>query len=216
MTSRETLAWATLAAPALTAAVICLTPQRLVTRAAVAGACGTAALALALAALALADPGETFADKQIAVDAAGGLLLAVIAVVGLASVLVSPAYLATVRTSLFSVARRQRTRCGKCRRFCCPPPSRARPQRPARGPTPPQRRLRRRGRGTAPKAAVHACAVRSRAERYPRSADRRRARRSRFEPAGALQSSGSTARYIAKTPPQVACPISTLPSAESS
>jgi hydrogenase-4 component F len=108
VTSRETLAWATLAAPALTAAVICLTPQRLVTRAAVAGACGTAALALALAALALADPGETFADKQIAVDAAGGLLLAVIAVVGLASVLVSPAYLATVRTSLFSVARRQR------------------------------------------------------------------------------------------------------------
>jgi hydrogenase-4 component F len=108
VTSRETLAWAVLAAPALTAAGISAAPRRLVTRVAVAGACGTAALALALAALALGDPGETLADERIAVDAAGGLLLAVIAVVGLASVLVSPAYLATVRTSLFSAGRRQR------------------------------------------------------------------------------------------------------------
>ncbi|MDX6665412.1 MAG: hypothetical protein QOG68_1618, partial [Solirubrobacteraceae bacterium] len=108
MTSRETLAWAVLAAPALTAAGISVAPRRLVTGVAVAGACGTAALALALAALALGDPGETLADERIAVDAAGGLLLAVIAVVGLASVLVSPAYLATVRTSLFSAGRRQR------------------------------------------------------------------------------------------------------------
>ena len=108
MTSRETLAWTVLAAPALTAAVICVTPRRLVTGVAVAGASATAALALGLAALALGDPGETFADKRLAVDASGGLLLAVIAVVGLASVLVSPAYLATVRTSLFSAGRRQR------------------------------------------------------------------------------------------------------------
>ena len=108
MTSRETLAWTVLAAPALTAAIICVAPRRLVAGMAVVGAFATAGLALALAVLALGDPGGTFADKRIAVDAAGGLLLAVIAVVGLASVLVSPAYLATVRSSLFSEGRRQR------------------------------------------------------------------------------------------------------------
>jgi hydrogenase-4 component F len=106
--SRETLAWAVLAAPALTAVVISLAPRRLVTAVAVGGAFASAALALALAALALGDPGNPYAGERIAVDAAGGLLVAVIAVVGLASVLVSPAFLATVRTSLVSVPRRQR------------------------------------------------------------------------------------------------------------
>ena len=108
MSSRETLAWMVLGAPVLSAALICVTPRRLVTGVAVAGALVTSALALALAALALGDPAETLAGRRIAVDAAGGLLLAVIALVGLASVLVSPAYLATVRTSLFSAGRQQR------------------------------------------------------------------------------------------------------------
>ena len=59
MTSRETLAWTVLAAPALTAAVIALAPRRLVTAVAVAGAFATAALALALAALALGGSGRS-------------------------------------------------------------------------------------------------------------------------------------------------------------
>ena len=108
MTSRETLAWIVLAAPALTAALLALAPRRMLTGVAFAGAFATAALALALAALALGRPGDPFAGERIAVDAAGGLLLGVIGLVGLASVLVSPAYLATMRTSLVSGGRRQR------------------------------------------------------------------------------------------------------------
>ena len=62
----------------------------------------TAALALALAVVALADPGEPVVGDWLVVDAAGGLLVGVIGLVGLASVLVSPAYLGTAQTALVS------------------------------------------------------------------------------------------------------------------
>ena len=48
---------------------------------------------VALAIVALGSPGRPVAGDWIVVDAAGGLLIGVIGLVGLASVLVSPAYL---------------------------------------------------------------------------------------------------------------------------
>ena len=65
----------------------------------------TAGAALALAAVALADAGSPARRRWVVVDAAGGLLVGVIGVVGLASVLVSPAYLATARDSLVAERR---------------------------------------------------------------------------------------------------------------
>jgi hydrogenase-4 component F len=67
---------------------------------AVIGAYPTAVLSVTLAAVALGDPSTTSVNSRVAVDAAAGLLVGVTGLVGLASVLVSPAYLATVHTSL--------------------------------------------------------------------------------------------------------------------
>jgi hydrogenase-4 component F len=89
--------------------VVGLSPRRIAARFAVAAALPTAALAVALAAVALGDPATISVDDWIAVDPAAGLLVGVIGVVGFASVLVSPAYLATARTSLVSEPRRDRT-----------------------------------------------------------------------------------------------------------
>jgi hydrogenase-4 component F len=109
VTSREALALAVIAAPALAAALVALSPRRFVTRIAIAAAVPIGGLAIALAAIALGDPGNPFVGDWIAVDAAGGLLVGVTGVVGLASVLVSPAYLKTARSSLVSAERRERT-----------------------------------------------------------------------------------------------------------
>jgi hydrogenase-4 component F len=109
VTSREQLAWAVVAAPAVIAMLVVVAPRRVVTTLAVVGAFVTAGLALSLAALAfgsLSDPGG---GRWIVVDAAAGLLVSVIAVVGLASVLVSPAYLAGADSSLGSTDRRRHT-----------------------------------------------------------------------------------------------------------
>ena len=112
MTSREALAWAVIAAPVLAAVLLALAPRRLVTPIAIAGAFPVAALSFALAAVALADPGTTSIDNRMAVDAAAGLLVGVTGAVGLASVLVSPAYMANARTAL--VPERQRDRMYFC------------------------------------------------------------------------------------------------------
>ncbi len=109
MTSRETLALAAVAVPALVAALVALAPRRLVAGVALAGAVPTGGLALALAGIAIGQPGSRLAGDWVAVDAAAGLLVGVIGLVGAASVLVSPAYLAGVRASLVSVPRRERT-----------------------------------------------------------------------------------------------------------
>jgi hydrogenase-4 component F len=108
VTSRETLAAALLAAPALTVALLALAPRRLVTAIAVGGALVTGALALVLATIALADPDGAFVGTWLVVDAAAGLFVGVIGLVGLASVFVSPAYLATLQASLVAPARRAR------------------------------------------------------------------------------------------------------------
>ena len=108
MTSREGLALAVVAAPAFAAVVASAAPRRAVTGVAAAGALVAAAPAVALAAVALTGPGHPLVHRWLVVDAAAGLLVGVIGVVGLASVLVSPAYLATATSGLVRVERRPR------------------------------------------------------------------------------------------------------------
>ena len=106
MTNREQLAWAVVAAPAVIAVLVLVVPRRVATAFALVGAFVTAGLALALSVLAFRSLSDPVVGKWIVVDAAGGLLVAVVAIVGLATVLVSPAYLAGVDSSLGSAARR--------------------------------------------------------------------------------------------------------------
>ena len=108
MTSRELLATVVVAAPAAAALLVALAPRRAVRAVALACALPAGGLALALAAVALRSPGAPTVRNLIVVDAAGGLLVGVIGLVGLASVLLSPAYLDGVRASLFSEPRRER------------------------------------------------------------------------------------------------------------
>jgi hydrogenase-4 component F len=95
VTSREILALVVVAAPSLTALVTAAAPRRAITATATVGALAAAAAAAALASVALASPQHPLVEKWLVVDAAAGLLVGVIGIVGLASVLVSPAYLAT-------------------------------------------------------------------------------------------------------------------------
>ena len=109
MTSREALALAVVAAPAVSALVAAVAPRRAIAPAALAGALASAAAAVALSAVALSAPGSALVESWLVVDAAAGLLVGVIGVVALASVLVSPAYLATMDTALVRATRRPRT-----------------------------------------------------------------------------------------------------------
>ena len=109
MTERELLALVVIGLPAIAAALVALAPQRLVSRLALACAPPVGAIGLALAGWALADPEGAEAGTWIVVDAAGGLFVAAIALVGLASVLVSPAALRTMPESLVSEDKRDRT-----------------------------------------------------------------------------------------------------------
>ena len=108
VTSREALAVAVVAAPALGACSVALAPRRAVTAVATGAALVTCALAIALSAVAFTEPGNPFVGDWIVADAAAGLLIGVIGLVGLASVLVSPAYLATLRSALVGPKRRTR------------------------------------------------------------------------------------------------------------
>ena len=109
MTSREALAVGVVAAPALGAVIVGLTPRRAVAAVATTIALVTFVLAVVLSSIALARPGEPLVGDWIVVDAAAGLLIAVIGSVGLASVLVSPAYLGTAQSALVRPARQDRT-----------------------------------------------------------------------------------------------------------
>jgi hydrogenase-4 component F len=86
---------------------VALAPERHVVRVALACAFPTAGAALALSVVGLA--GDQWSGHGIVVDTAGGLLVGVIALIGLASLLVSPAYLGTVRESLVAPDHRGRT-----------------------------------------------------------------------------------------------------------
>lgn len=109
MTDREMLALVVVGLPAVVAVLLALVPRRVVKPVALVCSIPVGAVALALAAWALARPDDVEAGSWIVVDAAGGLLVAAIAVVGVASVLVSPAALRTLAGSLVSDARRDRT-----------------------------------------------------------------------------------------------------------
>ena len=109
MTSREALAVAVIAAPAVGSALVACSPRRAVTAVAAVSALLTGSLTVALAAIALTGPDEPFVGDWLVVDAAAGLLVGVIGVVGTASVLVSPAYLGTVESALVRPERRVRT-----------------------------------------------------------------------------------------------------------
>jgi hydrogenase-4 component F len=108
VTSREVLALCAVAAPAAGALAVGVAPRRAVQWLAIAAALAAALAAFALSAVALASPRESLVDPWVVVDAAGGLLVGVIGAVGLASVLVSPAYLATLSGGLVRAERRPR------------------------------------------------------------------------------------------------------------
>jgi hydrogenase-4 component F len=108
VTSRELIAAAMIAVPATTTALLVLVPRRAVPGLARAAALPTGALAAALTVLALRLPGDPVTGDWLVVDVAGALLVAVIGAVGLASVLVSPAYLDGGGESLVAPERRQR------------------------------------------------------------------------------------------------------------
>lgn len=100
MTDRELLALLAVATPAAVAILVAIAPRRAVTSVALLGGVASAAAALTLAAVALVDADNPLATDWIVVDAASGLFLAVIGVVGLASVVFSPGYL-RLATSAF-------------------------------------------------------------------------------------------------------------------
>jgi len=106
--SRATLAIAVPAAPALVVVLVVLVPGRLVTLVARIAAVPTAVLAVMLAIEAMRAPGDPVVGDWLVVDVAGGLLVGVIGLVGLASVLVSQTSLDRARTSLVSPERRDR------------------------------------------------------------------------------------------------------------
>jgi hydrogenase-4 component F len=109
VTERELLALAAVGLPAVVAVLVALASRRFVTRAAVAGAFPAGAAGLALAVVALLEPGDVQTGTWLVVDATGGIFVAAIALVGFASVLVSPSFLRLFPGSLVGEERRERT-----------------------------------------------------------------------------------------------------------
>jgi hydrogenase-4 component F len=103
VTSRMLIAAAVPTVP-LVAAAIVATPQgaRAAERVALAAGALTAILAGVTCTWALLAPGRPLLGEWLVVDVAGGVLIGVIGLVGVASLAVSPTYLQTARTSLFA------------------------------------------------------------------------------------------------------------------
>lgn len=108
MTDRSALAQATVLLPALFTVLVAAVPRRALRAVATAGGLAVPVPALLLAAVALARPGRVLAGDWIAVDAAGGLLVGVVALVGSVAVLLSPAYLDTVTRAVVGPPHRER------------------------------------------------------------------------------------------------------------
>lgn len=108
MTPREWLVALVLALPIAGVAVAAVTPRALLSRVMIGIAVLTALAAVTLAAVALVDPAHRELGRWIVVDAAGGIIVGVIGIVGLASALVSPHFLAARPESLFRVGRADR------------------------------------------------------------------------------------------------------------
>ncbi|MBS1879972.1 MAG: hypothetical protein JST31_10690 [Actinobacteria bacterium] len=107
MSTAGALAIGTVAAPVVTAAAALLAPTtRSADRLNLGGALVTAALALAVAVIAIAAaPGAAAAGGWYVLDPAAGVFLALVAVVGLASAVVSPAHLRHAGRSWFGERR---------------------------------------------------------------------------------------------------------------
>jgi hydrogenase-4 component F len=108
VTERELLALAAVGLPALAAVLLALVPRRLVTPVAVAWAFPAGVAGLVLAAVALLNPGQSETGTWLVVDATGGAFVVAIALVALASVLLSPAFLEGSTGSLVPAERRER------------------------------------------------------------------------------------------------------------
>jgi hydrogenase-4 component F len=109
VTSRELIALCIVGVPLLAAVLLLVVPRRFATAIAVGAAGPTSALALLLGFSVLRKPGSPSVGDWFVADAAGALLVVVIGVVGLASVLVSPSYLASTHRSLVASERRDKT-----------------------------------------------------------------------------------------------------------
>jgi hydrogenase-4 component F len=102
VTSRLAIATALPAVPLAAAALVaCVHDTRAATRVAQAAATLTALLAAVTCSWALLDPDRPVVGHWLVVDAAGGVLVGVIGLVGAVSVLASPSYLAGSHRSLF-------------------------------------------------------------------------------------------------------------------
>ena len=108
MTPREWLVALVLVLPVVSVATAAVTPRTLLSRAMTGMAALTALAALTLATVALVEPTHRELGRWIVVDPAGGIILGVIAIVGLASALVSPQFLEARRESLFQACRADR------------------------------------------------------------------------------------------------------------
>ncbi|HET9287839.1 MAG TPA: proton-conducting transporter membrane subunit [Gaiella sp.] len=104
MTSREALALAVVGLPTLTAILVAVVPRRVVQPVALAGLVLSGLVAIALGIVALGDPSAPEVSDWVVIDAAAGLMVGVIGLVGLASALASPAYLHSTPSGLFGQA----------------------------------------------------------------------------------------------------------------
>jgi len=109
VTEREVFALVAVALPALVAVLLALVPRRHVRPVALVGAGPVGIAALVLAVVALVQPEDSASGTWLVVDAASGIFVAATGLVGLASVLVSPAHLRASTGSLVSESHRERT-----------------------------------------------------------------------------------------------------------
>ena len=108
MTPREWLAAAVLVTPIAGIVAATFAPRPLLDQAETVIASLTAVVAVVLSVATLVDPGARELGRWIVVDPAGGLLVGVIGVIGLASAYVSPQFLADRHGSLFRADRADR------------------------------------------------------------------------------------------------------------
>jgi hydrogenase-4 component F len=100
VTSREWLAVAVPVVPALATVLVSVAPRRLVPFLGILSACLASVAAIAFSIVALVHADDPVAGDWLVVDAAAGLFVGIVGVVGLASALTSPAYLGSARTAL--------------------------------------------------------------------------------------------------------------------
>jgi hydrogenase-4 component F len=105
VTSREWLAVAVPLVPAISAVLAATAPRRAVAPIGLAAATVSGGLALALAAMAIADADDPVVTDWLVVDATAGLFVGIIGLVGLASALTSPGFLGGGHTELVRVER---------------------------------------------------------------------------------------------------------------